>query len=107
MYSPFKVILSFGLFFLFFVGQTSAQHSQPDTIHALPINQPITLDGNLNEAAWHEAEKISNFTQRELHEGMPATERTDVAVLYDKKNLYVGVWCYDNHPDKIVASQYR
>jgi len=107
MYSPFKVILSIGLFFLFFVGQTSAQHSQPDTIHALPINQPITLDGNLNEAAWHKAEKVSNFTQRELHEGLPATERTDVAVLYDKKNLYVGVWCYDNQPDKIVASQMK
>ncbi|HDO06745.1 MAG TPA: hypothetical protein ENG85_03590 [Bacteroidetes bacterium] len=65
------------------------------------------MDGRLNEPAWQQARKISNFTQRELHEGRPATERTDVAVLYDTKNLFVGVWCYDDHPDKIVASQMK
>ncbi len=107
MFSPYKTIVSFGLFFLLFAGQAFAQYSQPDTIHALPISKPITLDGKLNEPAWQRAEKISNFTQRELHEGQPATERTEVAVLYDAKNLYVGVWCYDNHPDKIVASQMK
>lgn len=107
MFSPFKVIIFFGLFFLLFAGQALAQHSQPDTIHALPIHQPIKLDGRLNESAWQQARKISNFTQRELQEGRPATERTDVAVLYDAKNLYVGVWCYDDHPDKIVASQMK
>jgi len=107
MFSTVKTILFFGLLFLFVAGQTFAQHSQPDTIHALPVHQPIKLDGRLNEPAWQQARKISNFTQRELHEGRPATERTDVAVLYDAKNLYIGVWCYDNHPDKIVASQMK
>jgi hypothetical protein len=107
MVSSFKTILSFGFVFLLFAGQVFAQHSQPDTIHALPISQPIKLDGRLNEPAWQQARKISNFTQRELHEGQPATERTEVAVLYDAKNLYVGVWCYDDHPDKIIASQMK
>jgi len=107
MVSSFKTILSFVFVVLFITGQAFAQHSQPDTIHALPISQPIKLDGNLNEQAWQQARKISNFTQRELHEGQPATERTDVAVLYDTKNLYVGVWCYDNQPDKIIASQMK
>jgi len=103
----FKIIMLPGVFFLFFGGQILAQHSQPDTIHALAIHQSIKLDGRLNEPAWQQAEKISNFTQRELQEGKPATERTEVAVLYDAKNLYVGVWCYDDHPDKIVASQMK
>ena len=107
MFSSFKAILSFGLCFLFFIGQAVAQHSQPDTIHALPVSQSITLDGQLNEPVWQQAKKISNFTQRELHEGQPATEHTDVAVLYDAKNLYVGVWCYDDQPDKIIASQMK
>ncbi len=105
MISNYKAVLSFGLIFLFFGGQSFAQHSLPDTIHAFLIHQPIKLDGRLNEPAWQKARKISNFTQRELHEGKPATERTEVAVLYDTKNIYVGVWCYDNHPDKIIASQ--
>ncbi len=107
MFSRFKATVPFGLFFLFLAGQAFAQYSQPDTIHALPISKPITLDGKLNEQAWQQARKISNFTQRELHEGRRATERTDVAMLYDAKNLYVGVWCYDDHPDKIVASQMK
>lgn len=105
MLSTHKVIIIFGLFFLFFSGQVFAQHSRPDTIHALRIDHPIKLDGRLNEPAWQRAQKISNFTQRELHEGQPATERTEVAILYDTKNLYIGVWCYDDQPDKIVASQ--
>ena len=100
-----KTFWALGLCFLFSAFPALAQHSLPDTIHALPITSPITLDGRLNEPAWQQATKISNFTQRELHEGKPATERTEVAVLYDAKNVYVGVWCYDDQPDKIVASQ--
>jgi hypothetical protein len=84
-----------------------AQHSQPDTLKALKIESPIKLDGLLDEPAWAKEQHISNFTQRELEENAPATERTEVAVLYNATDLYIGVWCFDREPDKIVAQRMK
>jgi hypothetical protein len=84
-----------------------AQRSQPDSLRALKIAGPIKLDGVLDEPDWLKADKISNFTQRELAENMPATERTEIAVLYTKADLYVGFWCFDSEPDRIIAQQMK
>jgi hypothetical protein len=96
------------IFFSFWGGErVFSQISRPDTIVAFPAAGRITLDGKLDEPDWQRAPGISNFTQRELYEGQPATEETVVKILYDKKNLYIGVWCYDSEPDKITATQLR
>ncbi len=84
-----------------------AQVSEPNVIHALFCADPIKLDGALNEPIWQKAEHISNFTQRELNEGEPVTERTEVAILYDQKYLYIGVWCFDSEPDKLIAKRMK
>jgi len=88
-------------------GPLFAQHSQPDTIKAFKIEPTIKLDGVLDELAWAQARRISNFTQRELNENTPATERTEVAILYNKTELYIGIWCFDDEPDKIVAQKMK
>src|SRR5690242_6046597 len=82
---------------------SSAQHSPPDTLIAYRINTAINFDGNPNESIWDSAHRVSNFTQRELHFGEPASEKTETAILYDSYNLYVGVWCYMQNPGKIGA----
>jgi len=100
----------FIVFFLLTIANSKnlfAQISFPDTIQAVFINDQIKLDGNLNEAVWQTAPRTSNFTQRELTEGQPATKKTQVAILYDKKALYIGIWCFDSEPDKIIASQMK
>ncbi len=84
-----------------------AQKNEPSVAKAVEIHEPITLDGKLDEPAWKHAPKISNFRQRELHEGALPTEKTEVAFLYDKNNLYIGVWCYDKEPDKIIATKMK
>jgi hypothetical protein len=83
------------------------QVSLPNTIQANYITEPITLDGKLDEESWQYAFAIENFTQRELNFGEPVTERTRVVVLYDEEKLYIGVWCYDRNPDKIIAKELR
>jgi hypothetical protein len=100
----------FGILILYELSTTSilfAQHSQPDTIKALKVENSLTLDGILDEPAWTEAEHISNFTQRELNENAPATEGTEVAVLYNRTELYIGIWCFDAEPDKIAAQKMK
>jgi Domain of unknown function (DUF5916) len=83
------------------------QESNPSEIHALKISEQITLDGKLNEAVWQQVIHISNFTQRELNEGLPSTERTEVAFLYDDENLYIGIWCFDDEPGKLIAQKMK
>ena len=95
------------LLFLVSAARLWGQISLPDTIRAFPLSGKITLDGRLNEPAWQSAPGIHNFTQRELHLGEPATEKTVVKILYDDKNLYIGVWCYDNDPSGIRATQLK
>ncbi|MCK5742311.1 MAG: carbohydrate binding family 9 domain-containing protein [Chlorobi bacterium] len=86
---------------------SEAQVSQPNTIYAHKIDAPIKLDGILNEACWSEARRISNFQQHELDNGAPASERTEVAVVYTPDKLFIGVWCYDSEPDKLTAKQMK
>ena len=82
-----------------------AQHSKPDTLSALFSKEQIKLDGKLNEDCWLKASAIKNFTQREQNEGASATEKTKIAVVYNKNEIYFGIWCFDSEPDKISAQQ--
>jgi hypothetical protein len=63
----------------------------------------IVLDGFLNEEAWASAEVITGFVQSMPHAGAPATEESEVRVLYDEENLYVGALLLDSKPEGIIA----
>ena len=65
----------------------------------------VSLDGVLDEAAWAQAQSIGDILQREPKEGVAASERTEVKLLLDDDNLYVGVVCYDSAPQQIVGTQ--
>jgi Domain of unknown function (DUF5916) len=79
------------------------QHSEPSVIHATKIKGEMTFDGNLSDSVWQQAPHISNFTQRDLNFGKPITERTEVAIIYNKHTLYIGVWCYQKNMSKLMA----
>jgi len=83
------------------------QTSLPNQIRATKINMPLVLDGHLDEKEWESANFISNFTQRELNFGEEATERTEVAILYDGQSMYIGVRCFDTNPGGIIAKEFR
>jgi len=84
-----------------------AQSSEPRAIKAYKVNQDIMFDGVLSDSIWQKVPHISNFTQRDLDFGKPVTERTEVAVIYDKHALYFGVWCYQKDASKIVAKNMK
>jgi hypothetical protein len=65
------------------------------------------IDGNLDEAAWAGVEPVTDFVQAEPTEGQPATEMTEVRLLYDDKMIYVGVICHDADPSRIVITDSR
>jgi hypothetical protein len=72
-------------------------------VRAARLGAPISVDGRLDDPAWSQAEPASRFTQRIPREGDPATERTEVRLLYDDDALYVGARLFDKAPDSVVA----
>jgi hypothetical protein len=76
-------------------------------IDAHRANTPVEIDGVLDDAAWEEATIVDSFTQQEPSNGEPATERTEVRVLYDAERLYIGVHAFDSEPGGVVATEMR
>ena len=74
---------------------------------AAAIAEPPTIDGVLDERAWQTAVPLANFVQAEPLEGEPASETTEVRVLYDDLAIYVGVVLHDRDPSQIVTSDTR
>lgn len=72
--------------------------------HRLDPSEDIELDGRIDEAAWDRAIPITDFTQQEPVEGGEPSERTEIRVVYDEDNLYIGAILYDD-PSGILAFQ--
>jgi hypothetical protein len=63
----------------------------------------IQVDGILSEPAWQSTQVATGFRQREPLEGEPATEATEVRIVYDGTTLYVGVLARDRDPDRVIS----
>jgi hypothetical protein len=85
--------------------QIFAQENGTRRIRVLHITEPIKIDGRLDEPSWSQAEAATDFRQQEPNEGEPATEKTEVRLLFDDKNLYVGVHAFDSEPSRINSRE--
>lgn len=74
---------------------------------AVRPDRPPRLDGTLDDPTWQQASAITDFKQREPYEGQPATERTEVRVLYTRNEVYFGVACHDSVASGPIATQLR
>ena len=76
-------------------------------LQVLRAQEPIRVDGVLDEPAWEQATLISDFTQQDPAVGEPATERTEVRVVLTKSTLYIGAICFDSEPEGIIGRERR
>ena len=70
---------------------------------AVKVDEPIRIDGVLDEAAWKRAPVLSDFVQFQPERGAPASVRTSVRILYDGTAVYFGFENTDPEMDKIAA----
>ena len=79
------------------------------TVVAVPLDpaDSVTLDGRLDEPFWSRALPAADFVQIDPVNGAPATERTEVRIVFDREALYLGVTCFDSEPDRWIAWQLR
>src|SRR5437588_2470789 len=74
-------------------------------IQAVQITEALKIDGLLDEPAWSLAQPATEFRQQRPTEGAPASERTEVRVLFDDKNIYFGIRAFDSDAKHINARE--
>jgi uncharacterized protein DUF5916 len=77
------------------------------TIRIVRLSAPLRIDGHLDEPIYGTVPPISDFIQMEPAGGQPATEKTDVWVAFDQRNVYVGIRAWESHPDRKIANEMR
>ncbi|NNF39053.1 MAG: carbohydrate binding family 9 domain-containing protein, partial [Gemmatimonadetes bacterium] len=78
------------------------------TVRAIRLDAPLTLDGRLDEAVYSDYAPFGDFVQVVPDAGSPATERTDVWVMFDDENIYVTCRCFDTAPpEEWVVNELR
>ena len=89
-------------------GQAPARPTTvPPTIHATRLTTPLQIDGKLDEPFYTTTPPVSNFMQAEPKPGQPATERTEVWIAFDDKNVYVTFRNWESEPQRLVAKEMR
>lgn len=72
------------------------------TTAPLSPQQAVNIDGTLDEAAWDGVAWGGDFIEQRPDENTPPDHQTQFKILYDAKNLYVGIRCFDSEPERIV-----
>ena len=71
------------------------------TQYTNPDKAPV-IDGKLDDESWNIVDWANDFIENEPDENTPPTFQTRFKIVYDDKNLFVGIQCFDKAPDSIV-----
>jgi len=83
-------------------GQTAPAAPEERSCGAARIQgQAPTIDGRMDDEAWRAAGEQSGFVQNAPYEGASPTEQTSFRILYDDRNLYVGIRAHDSEAGSI------
>jgi len=97
------------LFTIYLVSYSSlSSQSAPITSATAFTGAVPEIDGDiLNDEAWQTVAPITELVQQMPNYGLPASEKTEVRIAYDEKNLYVSAVCYDSSPSKLAVTDVR
>ena len=102
-----QIHISIGLTICAVSAATPAQTTLPEAApiaQAVRVQLPPKLDGTIDDPIWQQAIPITDCRQKEPYEGQPATESTEVGILYTHKQSCFGIVCHDSAPHGIVAT---
>ncbi|MDQ8159423.1 MAG: DUF5916 domain-containing protein [Gemmatimonadota bacterium] len=72
--------------------------AQRATVRAIKLTAPLTVDGVLDEAVYTKEAAFGGLIQVAPDAGAPATERSDLWITYDDRNIYLSCRCYETAP---------
>lgn len=92
---------------LFSVSLSFSQRAKNKTVYVKYINEPIIVDAVLDEAAWSQTKPATNFWQYFPTDSLQATYQTEIKMMFDDKNLYVGIKVNSENNEFIIPSLRR
>jgi Domain of unknown function (DUF5916)/Carbohydrate family 9 binding domain-like len=107
MSGPCLFVLALSLFQPMPLSAAQRTAEERKAARAVPINAAIQIDGRVDEPAWRTAPVITAFLQKDPREGEPATEQTEVRILYTKTSIFFGIRCLDSDLSRILATELR
>jgi hypothetical protein len=72
-------------------------------VRAVRVKDGPKIDGRLDDPTWAAAQVFASFRMAEPTAGGEPSEKTELRVVYDDANLYIGVLCLDSEPGRITA----
>jgi len=94
------------LVLIFFCYAIHAQSTNKSFI-VKKINSQITPDGILDEPSWNTADKATDFWQYFPLDSVQSKKQTEIKMLYDNDNLYIGITLYTDGNDYAIESLKR
>jgi hypothetical protein len=90
---------------LLWPGAASSQ-SVPEalTLRAVRVPKGPALDGSLHDPVWNQAIRFTAFKMVIPSPGAEPSEKTELRILEDGANLYIGVYCHDSEPARVCAN---
>jgi len=95
---PNRIIFFILSFFLF------AAFCSAAGIRAVRVSVGPKIDGRLDDSAWESAAPFGDFRMVTPTPGADPSEKTELRVVYDDTNLYIGLLCRDQEPARIIAN---
>jgi hypothetical protein len=78
------------------------------TTGATRVQDAPSMDGDVRgDPAWAGVMPATGFVQTAPDEGLPASERTEVRVVFTDDTIYFGIICYDSDPSAIIVTDSR
>ena len=87
------------------IARDAAGHA---TVRAIRLSVPLAIDGKLDELVYADNQPFGDLIQAVPATGEPASEATDLWLMFDDDNIYVGARVHDSAPpERWVANEYR
>ena len=77
------------------------------TVRAVRLETPITVDGRLDETVYETVKSVSGFYQMVPRKGEPASDVTEVWLMFDDDQVYFSARCWEEDPTRIIANEMR
>lgn len=102
MIKKLSIFLAFCIVHIAYSQETTSNKVPKRIYRTKRVTKAPIIDGNITDETWNTVPWDTDFTQLSPTEGNKPTQKTKIKIIYDEKNLYLAVRCYDSEPDKIV-----
>jgi len=94
-----KLVLHFTILLGFWLGLGAEIY-----LKSIKTGEPLKIDGYLRESAWQKATLFTDFKMIEPNVGERPSEKTELRILFDRNNLYIGLKCFTKDPNTISVT---